>query len=300
MQNIKQRKPYLQVHFEPLTERIERKKQAQMKNVLLRNVHTQRMKHSLSVPHNQRFLNRFETLPKHQCPFRKGTVEELQIREQSPQKRESLAINVKHSQLNLEIRERQQRKSCDCSQCGKETIFQKDSKKDGVFISQQIKDQEALANKFQRTQKKQHEKLYPQYLNTKSIHIDEGVDTRNDFIINSFEHLEDIPSSNCTNKTKSKSTFFDSFLIKQQQIAVDQRRKFSNHRKIFDKYRSIPFLPGDFQKALTPRTPATMTTTLFPSPRKLKTNVQMYLQPIKRPQKQHNRLLTLPEFRQLI
>ncbi|CAD8076819.1 unnamed protein product [Paramecium primaurelia] len=300
MQNIKQRKPYLQVHFQPLTERIERKKQTLMKNVLVRNVHAQRIKRSFSLPHNQRFLYRFETLPKHLCPSRKGTGEEFQIRQQSPQKRDSLVTNLKLSQKNIEMKERQQRKSCDCSQCGKETNFQRDSMKDGVFIIQQIKEQEALSNKFQRTQKKQYEKLYPQYLNMKSIQIEESGDHNNDFIINSFEHLEDVPTQTCPNKIKSKSNFFDFFLIKQQQIVVDQRRKFSNHRKNFDKFRSIPFLSNDFQKVLTPRTPATMTTTLVPSPRKLKANVQMYLKPINKPQKQHNRLLTLPEFRQFI
>ncbi|CAD8189456.1 unnamed protein product [Paramecium octaurelia] len=300
MQNIKQRKPYLQVHFQPLTERIERKKQTQMKNVLLRNVHTQRIKRSFSLPHNQRFLNRYESIPKNLHPSRKETIEELQTREQSPQKRGSLVTNIKQSQKYIEVKERQQRKSCDCQQCGKETNFQRDSMKEGVFIMQQIKEQEALANKYQRTQKKQHEKLYPQYLNMKSIHLDDGNDPRNDFIINSFEHLEDVPTQICANKNKSKSSFFDSFLIKQQQIVVDEMRKFSNHRKILDKYRSIPFLPSDFQKVLTPRTPATMTTTMAQSPRKIKANVKMYLQPIKRPQKQHNRLLTLPEFRQNI
>ncbi|CAK63633.1 unnamed protein product (macronuclear) [Paramecium tetraurelia] len=300
MQNIKQRKPYLQVHFQPLTERLERKKQAQMKNVLLRNVHAPRVKRSFSLPHNQRFLYRFETQPKNVHPSRKETNEDLQTREQSPQKRGSLATNAKQSQKLIEVKEKQQRKSCDCSLCGKGTIFQRDSMKEGVFIIQQIKEQEALANKFQRTQKKQHEKLYPQYMNMKSIQIEEGGEPNNDFIINSFEHLEDIAPQTCSNQAKCKSSFFDSFLIKQQQIVVDQRRKFSNHRKIFDKYRSIPFLPNDFQKVLTPRTPATMTTTLAPSPRKIKANVQMYLKPLKKPQKQHNRLLTLPEFRQII
>ncbi|CAD8170981.1 unnamed protein product [Paramecium pentaurelia] len=300
MQNIKQRKPYLQVHFQPLTERIQRKKQTLMKNVLLRNIHTQRIKRSFSLPNNQRFLNRFETMPKNLCPSRKETIEELQTREQSPQKRESLITNSKYSQINIEMKERQQRKSCHCSQCGKETNFQRDSMKDGVFIMQQIKEQEALANKYQRTQKKQYEKFYPQYLNIKSVQLEDGGDLHNDFIINSFEHLEDVHTQICANKNKSKSSFFDSFLIKQQQIVVDQMRKFSNHRKILNQYHSIPFLPNDFQKVLTPRTPATMTTTQHPSPRKLKANVKMYLQPVKRPQKQHNRLLTLPEFRQYI
>ncbi|CAD8082837.1 unnamed protein product [Paramecium sonneborni] len=230
MQNIKQRKPQLQIPFEPL--KINQKIQTSInEECVIQKLCLQRVKRNLSVPHNQRFLNRFENLQKNLCLFgkelKKNFKQENNLNRCSNKKYQIFLINYR-SERNIA------QKKLYLLTIGKRNYFFKGTQKKLMFLQfNKLKSKKHWQIILKKIKKKQHEILYPLILNTQNIHIEEGVDTSNDFTINSFEHLKDVPSQNFPSMTKNKSKFFDSILIKQQQIVINQRRKFSNHRKFF-------------------------------------------------------------------
>ncbi|CAK77893.1 unnamed protein product (macronuclear) [Paramecium tetraurelia] len=223
-----------------------------------------------------------------------------------------------------QVKEIQKRKSCDCSECGKQSIFQKDTMNYGVQINQLKREQESAINKFKRSIRKQQTLLFPQYLNspknsTSNENIIEEIQIlRDDIMIKSFIHRPTLSNlvfeeqvflnkqSPIHTQSRIKFNYLESFLMKQQKIMNQERQKFSRQSELFESlHKKSNYSNKNTQmhtpQVLTPRSPASSIITAFPSqsPVKKKNQINVYLQH----QKSkffinQNRITTLPEVHQ--
>ncbi|CAD8069933.1 unnamed protein product [Paramecium sonneborni] len=343
MQNNNFRKPYFSVHNIPQTsDQRRRAKIIQKKNnIKLKNINVPKLERSLSAPHNMKFFGKIFIPPQ---MFRSQQQQQHSIKDSlSPTRlskirtgRNTLKFSehisnepspqviVNKQKDEDQVKEVQKRKSCDCSECGKQSLFQRETMNYGVQINQLMREQESAINKFKRSIRKQQTLLFPQYLNSPKNSanneniVEEIQILRDDIMIKSFAHRPTLSSlvfeeqitvnklSPIHSSRRIKHTCFESFLIKQQIIMNQEKQQFTRQTGLFESlHKKNNFSNKNTQMhtplVLTPRSPASSIITGFPSqsPVKKKNQSNIYLQP----QKSkffinQNRITTLPEVHQ--
>ncbi|CAD8058217.1 unnamed protein product [Paramecium primaurelia] len=342
MQNNNFRRPYFSVHNISQTSGLTRKARLVIKknNIKLKNIIVAKFERSLSAPHNMKFFGKIfippqmfrsqqqqHSIKESQSPTRLSKIRTgrntLKLSEHVSNE-PSPSVIFNNQKDEDQVKEVQKRKSCDCSQCGKQSVFQKETMNYGVQINQLKREQESAINKFKRSIRKQQTLLFPQYLNspknsTSNENIIEEIQIlRDDIMIKSFVHRPTLSSlvfeeqvsvnkqSPINSQSRIKLSYFESFLMKQQKIMSYERQKFSRQTGIFESlHKKSNFSNKNTQMhtpmVLTPRSPASSIITGFPSqsPVKKKNQINVYLQP----QKSkffinQNRITTLPEVHQ--
>ncbi|CAD8145342.1 unnamed protein product [Paramecium octaurelia] len=342
MQNNNFRRPYFSVHNTPQTSGIIKRSRIVIKknNIKLKNINVPKLERRLSVPHNMKFFQRryvpiqMLRTQQHQ-PSIKDSISPTRLskirtgrntlkfsehisNEQSP------TVVVNNQKVDDQVKEVQKRKSCDCSECGKQSLFQRDTMNYGVQISHLVKEQESAINKFKRTIRKQQTLLFPQFLNTpknsaSSENIVEEIQIhRDEIMIKSFAHRPTLSSlvfeeqasmnkqSPINSQTRIKHSYIESFLLKQKKLINKEKQQFSRQTGLFESlHKKSNFSNKNTQMhtptILTPRSPGSSFVTGFPSQSPVKRNnqINVYLQPQKSKFfKNQNRITTLPEVHQ--
>ncbi|CAD8158971.1 unnamed protein product [Paramecium pentaurelia] len=342
MQNNNFRRPYFSVHNIPQTSGITKRSRIIIKknNIKLKNINVPKLERSLSVPHNMKFFYRMcvpiqilrtqqhqpsikdSLSPTRLSKIRTGRntlkFSEYISNELSP------AIIVSDHNVEDQVKEVQKRKSCDCSECGKQSLFQRETMNYGVQINHLMKEQESAINKFKRSIRKQQTLLFPQYLNTPKNStsnenlVEEIQIVRDDIMIKSFAHRPTLSSlvfeeqvlinkqSPINLQSRIKHSYFESFLLKQQKLINSEKQQFSRQTGLFESlHKKNNFSNKNTQMhtptVLTPRSPASSFIKGFPSQSPVKRNnkINVYLQPQKSKFfKNQNRITTLPEVHQ--
>ncbi|CAD8074469.1 unnamed protein product [Paramecium sonneborni] len=324
MENNNFRKPYYSVHNIPYTSDQKRRAKIIIKknNIKLKNINVPKLERSLSAPHNMKFFGKLfkplqifrsqqqqhsikESLsPTRQSKIRTGrnTLKFSEYNSNEP----SQQVIINNQKEKDQVKEIQKRKSCDCSECGKQSLFQKDTMNYGVYINQLMREQESAINKFKRSIRKQQSLLFPSYLNSPKNStnneniVEESQIHKEDIMIKSITHRLTLSSiffeeqisvnklSPINSQRRIKYCYFESFLIKQQKIMNQEKQQFSRQTGQFESlYKKSHFSNKNTEmhtpKVLTPRSLTSSIITGFPSqsPVKKKNLSNVYLQPQK-------------------